>query len=261
MRWDVTRRSLLADRKARSPQDADTGAAVPQDRSYEAFACHEAAVTEKHSPLDLGASALAALILGLVVGAIVAILELNPGFNYHTALYLSFPSGSVGIWAILVVVIASLSPNGRQAAVRTGCFLAGVVTIYYIVRFANYSGNNYRIIQSMSEVMSRKSSAIQGTWWTQSRILAIIVSYMACLLGSIVAWGIARFSGTRHYWLFASIPIFLLVFEGWSYFVPMALYVHINYVPAVVDVAGALAVTWILVQNRQDAQEAQEQAA
>ena len=237
------------------------GAAVPQDRSYEAFACHEAAVTEKHSPLDLGASALAALILGLVVGAIVAILELNPGFNYHTALYLSFPSGSVGIWAILVVVIASLSPNGRQAAVRTGCFLAGVVTIYYIVRFANYSGNNYRIIQSMSEVMSRKSSAIQGTWWTQSRILAIIVSYMACLLGSIVAWGIARFSGTRHYWLFASIPIFLLVFEGWSYFVPMALYVHINYVPAVVDVAGALAVTWILVQNRQDAQEAQEQAA
>ena len=41
----------------------------------------------------------------------------------------------------------------------------------------------------------------------------------------------------------------------------MALYVHINYVPAVVDVAGALAVTWILVQNRQDAQEAQEQAA
>lgn len=261
MRWDVTRRSLLADRKARNPQDAGMGAAVPQDRSYEAFACHEAAVTEKHSPLDLGASALAALILGLVVGAIVAILELNPGFNYHTALYLSFPSGSVGIWAILVVVIASLSPNGRQAAVRTGCFLAGVVTIYYIVRFANYSGNNYRIIQSMSEVMSRKSSAIQGTWWTQSRILAIIVSYMACLLGSIVAWGIARFSGTRHYWLFASIPIFLLVFEGWSYFVPMALYVHINYVPAVVDVAGALAVTWILVQNRQDAQEAQEQAA
>lgn len=261
MRWDVTRRSLLADKKARNPQDAGMGAAVPQDRSYEAFACHEAAVTEKHSPLDLGASALAALILGLVVGAIVAILELNPGFNYHTALYLSFPSGSVGIWAILVVVIASLSPNGRQAAVRTGCFLAGVVTIYYIVRFANYSGNNYRIIQSMSEVMSRKSSAIQGTWWTQSRILAIIVSYMACLLGSIVAWGIARFSGTRHYWLFASIPIFLLVFEGWSYFVPMALYVHINYVPAVVDVAGALAVTWILVQNRQDAQEAQEQAA
>lgn len=261
MRWDVTHRSLLADKKARNPQDADMGAAVPQDHSYEAFACHEAAVTEKHSPLDLGASALAALILGLVVGAIVAILELNPGFNYHTALYLSFPTGSVGIWAILVVVIASLSPNGRQAAVRTGCFLAGVVTIYYIVRFANYSGNNYRIIQSMSEVMSRKSSAIQGTWWTQNRILAIIVSYMACLLGSIVAWGIARFSGTRHYWLFASIPIFLLVFEGWSYFVPMALYVHINYVPAVVDVAGALAVTWILVQNRQDAQEAQEQAA
>ena len=225
------------------------------------FARHEAAVTEKHAPLDLGASALAALLAGFVVGALVALLELNPSFNYHTALYLSFPSGSVGIWAILIVVIASLSPNGRQAAARTGCFLAGVVTVYYLVRYANYAGNNYRIIQSMSEVMSRKSSAIQGTWWTPGRIVAIIVSYLACLLGAVVAWGIARFSGTRHYWLFASIPIFLLVFEGCSYFVPMALYVHINYVPAVVDVVGALAVTWILVQNRQDARVTAEQAA
>lgn len=261
MRWDVPHRSLLAGAKVCPAQVGHASNKTPRDHSFDGFARHEASVTEKHNPLDLGGSALAALIVGLVVGALVAILELNPRFNYHTALYLSFPSGSVGIWAILVVVIASLSPNGRQAAVRTGCFLAGVVTIYYIVRFANYSGNNYRIIQSMSEVMSRKSSAIQGTWWTQSRILAIVVSYMACLLGAIVAWGIARFSGTRHYWLFASIPIFLLVFEGWSYFVPMALYVHINYVPAVVDVVGALAVTWILVQNRQDAQEAQEQAA
>lgn len=200
-------------------------------------------------------------MVGLVVGSFVALLELNPGFNYHTELYLSFPSGSVGIWAIIVVVIASLSPNGRQAAVRTGCFLAGVVTMYFIVRFANYMGNNYRIIQSMSELMSRKSSAIQGTWWTQSRILAMIVAYLASILGATIAWGIARFSGTRHYWLFASIPIFLLAFEGWSYFVPMALYAHINYVPAVVDVTGALAVTWILVQNRQDAQIAAEQTA
>ncbi len=192
MRWDVPHRSLLAGAKVRPAQVGHASNKTPRDHSFDGFARHEASVTEKHYPLDLGGSALAALIVGLVVGALVAILELNPRFNYHTALYLSFPSGSVGIWAILVVVIASLSPNGRQAAVRTGCFLAGVVTIYYIVRFANYSGNNYRIIQSMSEVMSRKSSAIQGTWWTQSRILAIVVSYMACLLGAIVEIGRAH---------------------------------------------------------------------
>ena len=59
-----------------------------------------------------------------------------------------------------------------------------------------------------------------------------------------------RFASSPLYWVFAWVPLFILVFEGWSYFVPMAVYVQVGFVPAVVDVVGAAAVAWIVVCDR-----------
>jgi VanZ family protein len=61
--------------------------------------------------------------------------------------------------------------------------------------------------------------------------------------------------GSNAFWLWAMIPVFLLVFEGWTYFIPMLVYRGTSLLPALVDVVGAFSATALFVRMRSRARE------
>lgn len=228
---------------------------APQTDSLELFAAHSPAPVRPRSRaragLDAGRSLLVAVLAGLVVGALVATLELNPSYNYHTLLYMSFATGSLGIWAVATVVVAECSRTPSQAAVRAFFFLATVVLTYFCIRYVNFVEENRRIIESMSDVMDGRYGAVRHRmFWGQEKWVALWCGLGLAALAALDAWGMRRFHASRLYWPFALVPLFILAFEGWSYYVPMVLYVGNGLVPAAVDVAGLLTVSAAVVLGR-----------
>ena len=227
----------------------DTG----DETGYGLFAAHSPGAFPRSCQtfLDTGRAVSLAALAGIVVGSVVAALELNPGYNYNTWLYMSFATGSLGVWAIVSVVLADRSVSPRQAALRTLSFMGAVVLMYFAVRYVNYLGEPRRLLQSMSEVMDGRFTAMErAPFWGPEKVVSLVLGLALASAAAFVAWGIRRFASSPLYWLFAWVPLFVLVFEGWSYFVPMAVYVQVGFVPAVVDVVGAAAVAWIVVCDR-----------
>lgn len=225
---------------------------------YEFFGAHSGSLVaaDRHAGApDLGVRGLACFVLGMVVGAVVAAVELRPEFNYHTWAYWSFASGSLGIWVIAGVVIANLASSPKAAAVGTFTFLTAVVLTYFMVRYANFTMATTQLIASMSERMNTQYSNLHNMeFWTPAKTGSFVVCLVGAALGALDAWGLRKFAGRSPlYWTFAAAPLCLVVFEGWSYFVPMAAYVSIGFVPAVVDVAGSLLIAWLVVRLRSDA--------
>ena len=105
---------------------AADGAGEP---GYELFAAHSPGAFPRSCQtfLDTGRAVSLAALAGIVAGSVVAALELNPGYNYNTWLYMSFATGSLGVWAIVSVVLADRSVSPRQAALRTLSFVVAVV--------------------------------------------------------------------------------------------------------------------------------------
>ncbi len=234
-------------------REGETAGFEVGEPGYELFAAHSPGARPRSCQtfLDTGRAVSVAALVGVLVGSVVAALELNPAFNYNTWLYMSFATGSLGVWAIASVFVADHSVSPRQAALRTLFFMAFVALTYFTVRYVNYLGEQSRLLQSMSEVMDGRFSAMERTpFWTPEKWVALGLSLALSGLAAFVAWGIRRFAASPLYWVFAWAPLFVLVFEGWSYFVPMALYVQVGFVPAVVDVVGAVAVAWMLVSDR-----------
>lgn len=217
------------------------------------FADHSPALfSERHPALTLGAKAVLLVMAGVIVGAVVVALEKNPMFNYRTMFYLSFPSGSLGIWVLATVVIACASRTPRGALVGTLCFLGAVLLSYFAIRYANYMADRYRVIQSMTETLDGRYSAFTiADFWTADKLAAFNLAVVAVVLAGVDAWGLKKFQGrSGWYWLFAAAPLFLIVFEAWAYFVPMALYAGINFAPAIVDTVGALVIAALVVRGR-----------
>lgn len=224
----------------------------PQD-DLATFAEHSSTVFSgtREAP-KLAARALLYIIGGIIVGAIVVALEKNPRFNYTTMAYLSFPSGSLGVWILATVAIAAGSRTPRGALVGTLCFLGSVMLTYFAIRYANFMADRYRIMESMSEALDGRYNAYTpADFWTTEKLSAFGVSTIAVLLAAFDAWGLKKLeSRSGWYWLFAAVPLVLIVFEAWAYFVPMALYAQIDLAPAIVDTAGALVIAALLVRMR-----------
>lgn len=234
----------------------DTGAETRDDLA--SFAGHSPALSERHGALTLAAKGVLLVIAGVLVGAIVVALEKNPTFNYQTIYYLSFPSGSLGVWILATVVIACGSRTPRGALVGTLCFLGAVLLSYFAIRYANYMADRSRVIESMSETLDGRYNAFTiADFWTSGKLAAFNVALVAVLLAGLDAWGLKKLqSRSGWYWLFAVVPLFLVVFEAWSYFVPMTLYAGVDWAPAVVDTVGALVIAALVVNERRKGLEA-----
>lgn len=202
-----------------------------------------------HHPLaslSLSAAAVVWALLGLVVGSVVAALELNPAYNYHTFLYLSFASGSVGLWSLVAVVAAWRSTCGRRALVTTTAFLVAVWATYYLVRYCNHVNLALPSSDSVNDLMASRASMGQVHGWGRERSAMVLVMLAGCVAMGVVAWGLVRFRHRRAFWAFALVPLTILTFETTGYYVPMVAYVHIGLVPAVVDVVSLVVMAALL---------------
>ena len=152
---------------------AADGAGEP---GYELFAAHSPGAFPRSCQtfLDTGRAVSLAALAGIVAGSVVAALELNPGYNYNTWLYMSFATGSLGVWAIVSVVLADRSVSPRQAALRTLSFMVAVVLTYFAVRYVNYLGGQERLLRSMSEVMDGRFTAMRHTpFWGPEKLVSL----------------------------------------------------------------------------------------
>ena len=190
---------------------AADGAGEP---GYELFAAHSPGAFPRSCQtfLDTGRAVSLAALAGIVAGSVVAALELNPGYNYNTWLYMSFATGSLGVWAIVSVVLADRSVSPRQAALRTLSFMVAVVLTYFAVRYVNYLGGQERLLRSMSEVMDGRFTAMRHTpFWGPEKLVSLGLGLALAGSAALVAWGIRRFASSPLYWVFAWVPLFILV--------------------------------------------------
>lgn len=194
-----------------------------------------------------GEAFIVAVLLGIVAGSLVAALELNPAFNYHTFLYLSFASGSVGLWALVAVAVARRAPTAAHGFAVTLGFLGGAVGFYFLVRYSNYLATVETFSNSTNELLYSRSALGGQRGWETTKTAVMLVSLAGCVVMAVVSWALVRFRSMAIFWVFAAVPLFMVTFEAMSYFVPMLAYVHIGLVPTLVDVGAMLWVAWTLL--------------
>jgi len=92
-----------------------------------------------------------AALLGIIMGGLIVALDMVPAFNLNSFLFLSFASGTLGIWVFFCIILMLLSDNARQTFRNVLAFLGIMSIVYYVLEAIRDSIVTYQTIQLLSE--------------------------------------------------------------------------------------------------------------
>jgi hypothetical protein len=154
-------------------------------------------------PLATGRAAL----YGALVGAIIVGLDMVPAFSYRSFLFLSFASGTLGIWGLFSLLLINRSEGPETAALNVFLFLAAMTVAFYGVECIRDSIETYQVFQNADKDTLRvlKEEGVE-TWvcfnWSLT-LHWIILSFFS----AVGAYFIARWRGKIGGALIAAVPM------------------------------------------------------
>lgn len=178
-----------------------------------------------------------AALYGALAGAVIVGLDMVPAFSYRSFLFLSFASGTLGIWGLFSLLLISRSKSPKAAALNVFLFLAAMTAAFYGVECVRDSIEAYQVFQHADQETLRilKEEGIE-TWvcfnWSLT-LHWIILSFFS----AVGAYFIARWRGKIGGTLVAAVPMAAMANDAVYYTVSLFT-LGVGFAPAVINAAG-----------------------
>lgn len=184
-------------------------------------------------PLTAGRAAL----YGALVGAILVGLDMVPAFSYRSFLFLSFASGTLGIWGFFSLLLINRSGSPKGAALNVFLFLAAMTVAFYGVEGVRDSIETYQVFQTADKDTLRilKEEGIR-TWICFNWNLTFHWILLSIFSGA-GAYFIARWPGRVSGALVATVPMAAMANDAVFYTASLFMF-RVGFAPAVINATG-----------------------
>ncbi|MEQ8154656.1 MAG: hypothetical protein ABRQ25_07215 [Clostridiaceae bacterium] len=159
-----------------------------------------------------------AALFGMIMGVIIVALDMVPAFSLNSFLFLSFASGTLGIWAFLSIILMLLSENARQTFRNVLAFLGIMSIVYYVIEAIRDSIVTYQTIQLLSEaerVMLGHNGQFSFICFSVKRMIFWIIISLISAAGMYII--VAAKEKTVIYTILTAMPLAVMLTEGVKY--------------------------------------------
>jgi len=181
------------------------------------------------------------LLIGALCGALAVLMDFFPNNSFW---FLSFASGTFGIWGFASIIIMHFSNKAKSAGRNVLFFLMGMSLTYYLIKG---SRDTFTSIKSLQELQAQGIDTTGLSWLSFNWGMLIFW----CIVSVVCGIGIYLIFKLRAkkiiYAVLTSIPLAVILTEGIHFSIQLFT-IHQGFVPCVVDIACFI-ISFILLND------------
>ncbi|MCL2321102.1 MAG: hypothetical protein FWC47_03235 [Oscillospiraceae bacterium] len=188
------------------------------------------------------------MFIGILLGIIIIILD---HIDKSKILFISFASGSIGIWIIISILIMYFSSDNKKIFINVLVFLCSMCLTYYAIKDIIDSMISYQTISNMTSGELEQLGLTKNSWisFSWDKLIVWLVISFGCAFGCYVLNKVKK--RIFIYYILSAIPLFIIFLEGIN-FAKAVMTGRTGLCPAVINFLGGIVCIALLVKNQKE---------